>query len=36
MLMQSEEVLAFLDNHPDFLQHHADRFGLRSQAHRTG
>lgn len=27
--MQSDDVLAFLENHPDFLQHHADRFGLK-------
>lgn len=26
--MQSDEVLAFLDGHPDFLMHHAERFGL--------
>lgn len=30
--MHSDEVLAYLENHPDFLQHHADRFGLRPAA----
>jgi len=26
--MHSDEVLAFLEDHPDFLQQHAERFGL--------
>ncbi|BEV71145.1 DUF484 family protein [Paludibacterium sp. THUN1379] len=33
--MQSDDVLAFLENHPDFLQHHADRFGLKQQNDRV-
>jgi hypothetical protein len=33
--VQSDEVLAFLENHPDFLQHHADRFGLKQSAERV-
>ncbi|GGY22499.1 DUF484 family protein [Paludibacterium paludis] len=28
--MHSDDVLAFLDSHPDFLTHHAERFGLRA------
>lgn len=28
--MHSDDVLAFLDQHPDFLQHHAERFGLKA------
>jgi uncharacterized protein YigA (DUF484 family) len=32
---QSDEVLAFLENHPDFLQHHAERFGLKNSAERV-
>jgi hypothetical protein len=31
--MQSDDVLAFLENHPDFLVHHADRFGLKHGGH---
>ncbi|WP_028535650.1 DUF484 family protein [Paludibacterium yongneupense] len=31
--MQSDDVLAFLENHPDFLTHHADRFGLKPGSH---
>lgn len=26
--MHSDDILAFLDSHPDFLLHHAERFGL--------
>ncbi|TDR71655.1 DUF484 family protein [Paludibacterium purpuratum] len=33
--MQSDDVLAFLENHPDFLQHHADRFGLKHGGDRV-
>ncbi|AXE31940.1 DUF484 domain-containing protein [Chromobacterium phragmitis] len=33
--MHSEQVLAFLDEHPDFLQQHAARFGLQA-APQTG
>lgn len=33
--VQSDEVLAFLENHPDFLQHHADRFGLKQSSERV-
>ncbi|VEB43220.1 Uncharacterized protein conserved in bacteria [Chromobacterium violaceum] len=28
--MHSEQVLAFLDEHPDFLQQHAARYGLQA------
>ena len=34
-VMQPDAVLAFLENHPDFLQHHAGRFGLKPQADRV-
>jgi hypothetical protein len=27
--MHTADVLAFLEHHPDFLRHHADRFGLK-------
>lgn len=27
--MHSDEVLTYLENHPDFLLHHAEQFGLR-------
>ena len=27
--MQTDDVLAFLDQHPDFLAHHAERLGLK-------
>jgi uncharacterized protein YigA (DUF484 family) len=33
--LQSDDVLAYLDHHPDFLQHHADRFGLKHSAERV-
>lgn len=33
--VQSDEVLAFLENHPDFLLHHADRFGLKQTSERV-
>lgn len=33
--MQSDDVLAFLENHPDFLQHHAERFGLKHASERV-
>ena len=33
--MQSDDVLAFLEHHPDFLQHHAERFGLQQPADRV-
>ena len=33
--MQSDDVLAFLEHHPDFLQHHAERFGLKQPADRV-
>jgi uncharacterized protein len=33
--VQSDEVLAFLENHPDFLSHHADRFGLKQSQERV-
>jgi hypothetical protein len=28
--MQSNEILTYLEEHPDFLQHHANRLGIRS------
>jgi len=33
--MQSDDILAFLENHPDFLRHHADRFGLKHSQDRV-
>ncbi|WP_293227560.1 DUF484 family protein [Paludibacterium sp.] len=33
--VQSDDVLAFLENHPDFLQHHAERFGLKHNGDRV-
>lgn len=29
--MRTDDVLAFLDSHPDFLQHHAKRLGLNTK-----
>lgn len=33
--MQNDDVLAFLDAHPDFLNQHAPRFGLKSSHDRV-
>lgn len=33
--MQSDDVLAFLDSHPEFIQHHADRFGIKPPSERV-